>query len=387
MNLYLDGRLPGDQRGAFERRLRTDAALRERVEFHRGLTLDLHEEAPALPRDFAGRLLERLDRAQETLLLVDEAARTAGWEPPAQPARTGPPPSEGRRLSLWASGLAAALVLLIVGVALGRWAAGRGPAPVPRSDRAGASANPAATPDEATIEKLRSLGYLAPGRERPKVKPGRPPLAPTRTPKPVSTPAAGRPGTATGAARGATRPAPRQPVAKTSPEPTAAKSAAAPAGSPSSASPSASPSPSVMPTPAAPPAPLESATPAPSGADAPSREASVEWGVIPLTRLIDRERDRQVIRTAQEWAALFEGGGTPPPAVAFDKEMAVLLRDDLESDPPTHLVVTGVRNASEALLIECRREQRDPDTGSGAAPAGQAVVVPVSDLPVRVVVR
>src|SRR5207247_1229405 len=68
MNLYLDDRLPPDQRGVFERCIQIDAALRERVEFHRGLTLELHEEAPALPRDFIARLRERLEQTLETLL-------------------------------------------------------------------------------------------------------------------------------------------------------------------------------------------------------------------------------------------------------------------------------------------------------------------------------
>ncbi len=388
MNLYLDGRLSGDQRGAFERRLRTDAELRERVEFHRGLTLDLHEEAPALPRDFTGRLLERLDRAQETLLLVDEAARTAGWEPAAQPGRPGPPPSEVRRLSLWAAGLVGALVLLVVGAALGHWVAGRRPAPASVSGRSQTPANPSTTPDEATLEKLRSLGYLAPGKGRPKEKSGKEGRAQTRLPKPVATPTTGKTRPATGPAPGAKRPALPEPVAGKSPGRTAVDEAVAPAGSPSSESPSASPSPSANSTPAATSVLLETPTPAPSPAEAAPREATVVWRVIPFTKALDPGRDRQVIRTSQEWAALFDGTGAPPPEVAFDKEMAVLLRDDPAADPPVHLVVVGVRKTSEALLIDCRREERTPDAGSGAAvAASQAVVVPISDLPVWAAVR
>jgi len=51
-------------------------------------------------------------------------------------------------------------------------------------------------------------------------------------------------------------------------------------------------------------------------------------------------------------------------------------------------VVSAVRNTAGALLIECRSEQ--PGAEAGPAPratAGQAVVVPISDLPIRVVVR
>src|SRR5262249_43409779 len=41
LGLYLDGRLEGERGREFEKRLRKDAALRECVEFHRGLTLEL----------------------------------------------------------------------------------------------------------------------------------------------------------------------------------------------------------------------------------------------------------------------------------------------------------------------------------------------------------
>ncbi len=136
MNLYLDARLPPDQRAVFERCIQVDSVLRERVEFHRGLTLELHEEAPPLPRDFIPRLRERLERTLETLLLVDQATEGVILETGPAPARSGrvPAPIE-RGLSPWVFA-AGALVLLIAGVALGLWISRRG-APGPRSPVSG----------------------------------------------------------------------------------------------------------------------------------------------------------------------------------------------------------------------------------------------------------
>jgi DNA-directed RNA polymerase specialized sigma24 family protein len=361
MNLFLDGRLPGDQRGDFEARLRTDAALRDRVEFHRGLTLELHEEAPALPRDYVSRLRERLDRAQETLALVDQAAQMAGWEPTAQTARPATPAPDAHRPPRWAAVLAGAVVVLIIGVALGSWAARRRPPePGPGSVGAGTSAKPGATPDEATIEALRSLGYLAPAKEHAKRAPGKPgrtpagaSATPATTPKPAKNPVPGAP----------------KPVA-------APKKTPAPAASPA---PSASPVPSAAPAPpapapSAPPAPERAATPAEPPADAPRQERIVAWRAIAVGRGPETGRDFQVIRTAQEWTALLGGPDAPPP-IDFAGEMVVLLRPGL--------AVAAVQSSAEALLIECRREQPGPET----APAGQAVVMPISDLPIRLVVR
>ena len=410
MNLFLDGRLPGDQRGAFEMRMRTDAALRERVEFHRGLTLELHEEAPPLPREFAGKLRARLDLAQETLALVDQAAQAAGWEPPAQPARSAAPSPEGHRLSRWVAILAGAMGVLVIGVALGSWAARRrlsGPAPGAEPGQAGTSARPRTTPDEATIEALRSLGYLAPAKEQPRKAVGKPEktpagktneaVTPARTPRPAASPAAR---------------APKPPAApKKSPAPAVpGGSAAAPHVSPTAAPPSATPRPSARPSPSgapapapsaapeapAPPAPAPTALPTPESAgtppapaaETPHQEPAVTWRVIPVGRAPETGREFQVFRTSQEWAAFFEGTGAPPPAVAFDGKMAVLLRSDLAGIPPSRLVVAAVRSTVEALLIECLRQQPGPDAAPAApATAGQAVVMPISDLPIRVVVR
>jgi hypothetical protein len=95
-----------------------------------------------------------------------------------------------------------------------------------------------------------------------------------------------------------------------------------------------------------------------------------------------------VIRTAPEWGALFEGTGAEVPDVAFDREMVVLLRHDLGSDPPALLAVVSVAQTAEALWVECRREPSPAGAeGTGAPTAGQAIVLPISDLPVRVVIK
>jgi len=113
----------------------------------------------------------------------------------------------------------------------------------------------------------------------------------------------------------------------------------------------------------------------------------VPWRVLPVAGVPDRGRDYQVIRTEQGWAALFEGAGAPAPAIAFDKEMAILLRYDLAGEPPSRLVVTSVRVTPDALLIECRKETTQAaQEQAGALAAGQAIVLPVTDQPIRVVI-
>ncbi|HYS77411.1 MAG TPA: sigma factor-like helix-turn-helix DNA-binding protein, partial [Candidatus Dormibacteraeota bacterium] len=113
MNLYLDARLPVVQRGEFERRIQSDSSLREQVEFHRGLTLELQEETPPLPRDFVTRVHGRIERARETLALVDQATLSAGWEPAAAAA----PPAR-RRWPLVVAASVAAGVIVVLSVAL-----------------------------------------------------------------------------------------------------------------------------------------------------------------------------------------------------------------------------------------------------------------------------
>ena len=72
-------------------------------------------------------------------------------------------------------------------------------------------------------------------------------------------------------------------------------------------------------------------------------------------------------------------------AVAFDQgEMVIVLRADLEDDPPTRLRVLAVRATAGALIVECRVEPRDRSAPGAAA---QGIVVPERPLPVRVVIR
>lgn len=320
MNLYLDGRLPGDQRGEFERRLQSDSRLRERVEFHRGLTLELHEEAPPLSRDFARRIHDSLGRARETLALVDKLAQSAGWEHPAlvagleSLAGTASRPA-GRRLPWWPA--AAVVALVFVAAATAFWIAQRRPATAPAPaapevSQSNLSGGPPATQDEATIEALRSLGYLAHARDLP----AREPAARKTAPGAVA------------------RPSPR-PAAPSPPEP-----------------------------------------------------AVVAWRAVPVGKVPELGRDHEVIRTAVEWAALFEGNGAPSPEVAFDREMVILLRHDLGSDPPAVLAVAAVVQTAEAIVVECRREPSPAGAEAAGPPAGgQAIILPISDLPVRVVIR
>ena len=357
MNRYLDGRLPADQRGVFERCIQIDAALRERVEFHRGLTLELHEEAPPLPRDFIPRLRERLERTLETLLLVDQATEGVILETGPTPARSGrvPAPIE-RGLSPWVLA-AGALVLLIAGVALGLWISRRGAPGAPQPGQRVNAASPATTPDEATTEALRSLGYLAPGKDKIKeTKPGKVTPTPTRAPTPARTPKP-TPAPATGA---------RGPSPSRTPTPTAAR--------PAPMAPAATPSPAPAES-----APAAAPSPAPP-AETPPREVEVAWRVIPITMEPGTETDPRVLRTAAEWAALFAGAGTPPPEVVFERDMVVLL--------PARLAIESVKISGEALLISCHREQVDPGAGpASAAGIRLAVVVPISALQVRLVVR
>lgn len=367
MNLYLDGRLPGDQRGEFERRLQSDSRLRERVEFHRGLTLELHEEAPPLPRDFARRIHDSLGRARETLALVDKVAQSAGWEHPALSAGLEslagtPPRPAGRRLPRWPA--AAVVALVFVAAATAFWIARRRPAiapapAAPEVSQSDLSGGPPATQDEATIEALRSLGYLAPARDLPAREPA------ARPPGKAATPRKTAPGAVA-------RPSPR-PAAPSPPGPAAIPPSAGPL--PETAAAGAAPEPAIR------------ATPEPATGAAPE-PAVVAWRAVPVGKVPELGRDHQVIRTAVEWAALFEGNGAPSPEVAFDREMVILLRHHLGSDPPAVLAVAAVAQTAEAIVVECRREP--PPAGAEAAgppAAGQAIILPISDLPVRVVIR
>ena len=385
MNLYLDGRLGGPERIEFERLLASDASLRSRVEFHRGLTLDLHEEAPPLPRDFAPRIHDRLDKTRETLALVDQAVEEAGWEPvvatptrptpptppeptapasrePPVPASTEPPVSLEPRAA-WGRGAGvAALVLVVAGVTF--WFARRLPVTDPLSATAGQSpsASPSATPDEETVEALRSLGYLAPGKKGS--KPAAPRPASTPRPRPTPTP----------------KPPAKPPAAQASATPSGSKSGPSPIPAPA-ATPAATPTPAPTPGPSPEPTPAPSPepTPVPEPAQAaPEARTEVRWRALSTRLSHGSAGNHRVIRTAAEWSALFEGSGAPPPEVAFDRDMAVLVSAGLE--------VVSVTQTSEALVIECRRTTPPPDPAA-APEAAPAVILPISDLPVRVVIR
>ena len=84
---------------------------------------------------------------------------------------------------------------------------------------------------------------------------------------------------------------------------------------------------------------MPAASTAPEGAAAPGEtphhETSVTWRVIPVDRAPEAGRDYKVIRTSQEWAALFEGTGAAPPEISFEGQMVVLLRFRLAGDVTT----------------------------------------------------
>ena len=237
----------------------------------------------------------------------------------------------------------------------------RRPPPAPGSAPAGpsperAAGEPSPTPDQATIEALRSLGYLAPGKERAIKTP--PVKAPARSPK-------------------------------------AAKAGAVPAGSTPARTPGAAgtrtPGAAETPAAAATPAPSRTPAPEPSPASTPvSSEPAgpaLAWRVLQVARAPEPGVDHQVIRTSAAWAGLF-GDGAPVPGIDFDREMAILLVYGPSGEPPSFLIVTTVQLTEEALVIGCRSEPAaaGPAPASGA-PAGQVVVLPITDQPIRVAIR
>jgi hypothetical protein len=111
----------------------------------------------------------------------------------------------------------------------------------------------------------------------------------------------------------------------------------------------------------------------------------VQFRVAPAPRAPEPGRDHQVIRSAEEWAAFAADPAAAPPAVDFPREMIVVLRDKMGSDPPSRLAVVSV-SAADALVFVCRVEQAE-DEADATRPPGQAVVLPATDLPIRVLVR
>jgi len=362
MTLYLDARLTGPDLAEFERHLADDFALRGAVEFHRGLTLEFREEVPAPPADFAAIVRQECDRLAGS---ADGRAR-------------------GTIFGLPRGAALAAVAVVAVAVALRLWRTGiddAGPAGSadPEAVAAVAGDSDATAADPETVGALRSLGYIggagpaeaAGPRPSPGTKAGGPPRAASA--KPSSTPVAER------ASRVEAAPSP----AEAGPTPAAANpSPAAAAPSPVEAGPS--------PVEAA-PSPVE-ATASPNEAGpsqaavspAPAEPVSIAHRVVPVPHPPPIGRDHVVIRTGAEWAAIAGTDGAAVPA-DLGTEMIVLLRGALGADPPTRLVVVGVRLVDDLLEVEARVEPIAQD--SGAVAAGQAVVVTASDRSVRLAMR
>ncbi len=415
MNLYLDGRLSGPERAEFERRIERDEELREAVEFHRGLTLEFQEEAPPLPRDFAARARARLGRTRAGGA-VEEMA-------PATRRRELPWWRNHFALATLGAAVAALLVVLVYPpLRLHLWQGGpeaervaTGPrAPDKGAPQPGAAGSAGghlrADSDEATLQALRSLGYIAsgkPGTAKKDVATGER----KAQPKPAQTPfnldmrekvgqvvpggvgdktkeerdlvARGYVGGAYVADADAAPPAPPPTVQKDAPPEEAGAPPRMAVGSAEAGPPEG----------ASEPAP---ATPAPAGdlalsrqKEAPApREGAVRFRALPLGRPPELDRDHQVIRSAPDWTNFLAGTAPPPPAVDFEREMVVVLRDDLGSDPPSRLRVVSVTLAADVLQIECRVDR--PEAGSYESPPsapGQALVVPAGAATVKIVVK
>jgi len=383
LSLYLDGRLPPSERVEFERRIETDPELREALEFHRGLSLEFHEEAPPLPRGYAERARARLKQA-------GGAAVPAGA--PGPDGKTFAPETDRGRvarswwrgpvgLSLAASAVALVAVLSVAGPA--RWFRPRPPAQVassanPASADGGASSlKEKARAEQETIDALRSLGYLSSGR-------------------PVAAPEQSRKKSARSSA--ANRPRPSGPVAKSpAAQAPAVKAPAAPESA--ARAPGSSQTPERAGIVAAAP---EAAAPARQSAEAEgmalagkasfdeatgvTATGSIPFRVVSLAAAPEPGRDHLLIRTGEAWTAFAGGAGRAAPVASFDAEMLVVLRDDLERDPPERLRVLRVTPSAEEIVIVCRVEAQP--TGADAKPAGpgQGIVLPADARPVRIVV-
>ncbi len=351
MNLYLDGRLKRAAREEFERREESDAALREAIEFHRGLTLEFREEAPPFPRDFLDRARERLERRRV-------ARRRAGSASP--PARAVS--ASQSVLPWWRRAL---IFEILAGVAAGLIVAAvlypgllRPPKTLPEPLD---GKMPVGATDRETIEKLRSLGYLAPGGATTgELSPPAPGGASPRR-------SAARPG-GTGKPRETRRPA---------------SLAATPEDSASTRATPATQTPA-----AGTPAEAAGSTPAPPTAPSPSTPPPPPLRTVRFPKGPDPGRDHLVIRTAAELSAFSQGVDLSVPDIDFEREMLVVLRDDLGGNPPPRLVIVSVTLLAEALEIGCRSEPTDAaSTAGGAGATGIAVIVPATDLPVRIVMK
>jgi hypothetical protein len=339
LNLYLDGRLSGAELEAFERRMQTDPSLRRAIEFHRGLTLEFREEDPPLPPGFAARARARLQAT---------GTAHAGWW--------------SNLASLRILGTAAAVIALAVvlwplaqrRMSDAGWIA---PASAPAGEeeaRQGVDeyrAGEAPEPDEETLDALRSLGYIASGKEvteavdsaGDELKEGR------RRDESRSEPARDK-----GKIEARAEPAAKEAEMRRQSAVTMADARAT--------------------------------------SNMLARESAPPVGTGPAFRIVsvakgpELGRNHEVIETARVWRTLFEASGEEPPAVDFRTERAVLLRDGLGSERTARLRVLSVTSSSSMLSIICRVES--VPAGEEEVPtAGQAVVLPASDLPIRIVVQ
>jgi anti-sigma factor RsiW len=379
MNLYLDGRLTGPQRAEFERRIERDEALREAVEFHRGLTLEFQEEAPALPRDFTARARARLDR---TLSAGGVA------EPRSSTARRRGVPWWRSHFTLATLGAAAAALLVVLAYAplrLHLWPGS------PEAERVAAA--PDLDADEQTRQALRSLGYIAsgkPGAARPDALQKKQKAPPKTAPKPLDMNVRTKAGQvmAGGYKADAIAPAAAPPPAAKDEElkerVAVVEATPPPAGIVGGVvgglADGASEAAAEAPAPAAQgAAPAGDAGGSPRMAVPARKQEAVRFRLLPLGRSPEPGRDHLVIRSAAEWTAFLAGAAPPSPAADFEREMVVVLRDDLGTDPPSRLRVVSVTRSADVLLVECRVER--PETASNeATPAtpGQAVIVPAA---------
>ncbi|MFQ5877496.1 MAG: hypothetical protein ACE5JH_07400 [Acidobacteriota bacterium] len=371
LNLYLDGLLTEQEREEFESRLGSDHALRRAVEFHRGLTLEFREEAPPLPRGFAGRARRRLEEAEA-------GPRAEGASPPSA---TPVFPLWRSAVGLRVIGAVAAMLTL----ALVLWPyMKRGPEEPPPglgtglSERDGTALRQPpgfrddvgageveSVPDEETLEALRSLGYLASGKEgavppepEPEKGTARRGLASRREPNPPGIPAALE---AVGA---------EQPKRPSAAGPERAEVARVEAERRAEAAP--------------PPVAIAAA----EEAEPPPRRAPAEprppFRVAPARRAPELGRDHEVVRSQEAWSTLVAAAGGRTAGIDFEAEMAILLRDDLGSDPPARLRVVSVRWFPGSIRITV---ERVPSGTEGPASPGQAVILPASELPVHILVR
>ena len=113
----------------------------------------------------------------------------------------------------------------------------------------------------------------------------------------------------------------------------------------------------------------------------------MEFRILQLVKGPAPGSDFLAIRSADEWKAFISDAEAPSPApdVAFDRDMVIVLRDDLKTDPPSRLRVLAVRETAEELLLECRVERAE--SAPKAATAGQALILPKTGRRIRLVIR